>query len=42
LNPRGKLVVADWLKNEGLTEKQMDADIKPVEGTVLTLIGIEG
>ena len=34
LNPGGKLVVADWFKNEGLTEKQMDADIKPIEGTV--------
>ena len=33
LNPGGKLVVADWFKNEGLTEKQMDADIKPIEGT---------
>jgi tocopherol O-methyltransferase len=32
LNPGGKLVVADWFKNEGLTEKQMDADIKPIEG----------
>jgi tocopherol O-methyltransferase len=32
LNPGGKLVVADWFKAEGLTEKQMDADIKPIEG----------
>jgi len=31
LNPGGKLV---WFKNEGLTEKQMDADIKPIEGTI--------
>lgn len=34
LNPGGKLVVADWFKAEGLTDKQMDADIKPIEGTV--------
>lgn len=34
LNPGGKLVVADWFKAEGLTDKQMDADIKPIEGIV--------
>ncbi len=32
LKPGGKLVVADWFKAEGLSEKQMDADIKPIEG----------
>jgi tocopherol O-methyltransferase len=32
LNPGGKLVVADWFKAEGLTNKEMDADIKPIEG----------
>ncbi|KAG0649000.1 Gamma-tocopherol methyltransferase [Hyphodiscus hymeniophilus] len=35
LNPGGKLVVADWFKAEGLTEKQMDADIKPIEDGML-------
>lgn len=34
LNPGGKLVIADWFKNEGLSEKEMDADIKPIEGMV--------
>ena len=34
LNPGGKLVVADWFKHEGLTEKEMEADIKPIEGTL--------
>lgn len=33
LRPGGRLVVADWFKNEGLSEKEMDADIKPIEGT---------
>lgn len=32
LNTRGKLVVADWFKGEGLTDAQMEADIKPIEG----------
>ena len=32
LNPGGKLVVADWFKSEDLTNAQMDADIKPIEG----------
>lgn len=35
LNPGGKLVVADWFKNEGLSEKEMDADIKPIEDGML-------
>jgi len=34
LKPGGKLVVADWFKGEGLTEKEIDADIKPIEGTL--------
>ena len=34
LNPGGKLVIADWFKAEGLTDEQMEADIKPIEGTV--------
>ncbi|PBP21405.1 methyltransferase domain-containing protein [Diplocarpon rosae] len=33
LNPGGKLVVADWFKAEGLTEKQFADDISPIEGT---------
>jgi len=37
LKPGGKLVVADWFKGEGLTQSQLDADIKPIEGTGLTL-----
>ncbi|KAK3167639.1 hypothetical protein OEA41_010766 [Lepraria neglecta] len=32
LKSGGKLVVADWFKGEDLTETQMDADIKPIEG----------
>ena len=32
LNADGKLVVADWFKAEGLTDAQMEADIKPIEG----------
>lgn len=32
LNLGGKLVVADWFKAENLTDAQMDADIKPIEG----------
>lgn len=32
LNPGGKLVVADWFKDEGLSEKQFKDDISPIEG----------
>ena len=32
LNPGAKLVVADWFKAEELTNTQMEADIKPIEG----------
>lgn len=32
LNVGGKLVVADWFKAEGLTDRQLEADIKPIEG----------
>ena len=32
LNVGGKLVVADWFKAEGLTNQQVAADIKPIEG----------
>jgi tocopherol O-methyltransferase len=40
LNPGGKLVIADWFKAEGLTDKQMDADIKPIEGKFITCLWI--
>ncbi len=32
LKTGGKLVIADWLKAEDLTEAQVEADIKPIEG----------
>ena len=32
LNEGGKLVVADWFKAEDLTDAQIEADIKPIEG----------
>ena len=32
LEEGGKVVVADWFKAEGLTEAQMEEDIKPIEG----------
>jgi tocopherol O-methyltransferase len=32
LKPGGKLVVADWFKDENLTEAQFKADISPIEG----------
>ncbi|KAK5654871.1 hypothetical protein OQA88_6907 [Cercophora sp. LCS_1] len=31
----GKLVLADWFKNEGLGEKEFEADIKPIEDGML-------
>ena len=34
LNPGGKLVVADWFKAPELTNAQMNADIKPIEGLI--------
>ena len=37
LNPGGKLVVADWFKADGMTDKELNADIRPIEGA-LTLI----
>lgn len=30
----GKLVVADWFKAEELTDAQMEADIRPIEGEI--------
>ena len=40
LHPGGKLVVADWFKGEGVTGKELDADIRPIEGelTLMTVI----
>ncbi|CZS94394.1 related to tocopherol O-methyltransferase [Rhynchosporium graminicola] len=35
LNPGGKLVVADWFKDEELTEAQFKADISPIEDGML-------
>ena len=35
LRPGGKLVLADWFKAEGLSEKEFDADVKPIEGLSL-------
>lgn len=32
LDAGGKLVVADWFKAEDLTDAQLEADIKPIEG----------
>lgn len=47
LNDGGKLVVADWFKAEGLTDAQIEADIKPIEGesclwTCLTMLLTSG
>lgn len=39
LKPGGKLVVADWFKAQGLTTKQMKADIKPIEGKTFPASG---
>jgi tocopherol O-methyltransferase len=35
LKEGGKLVVADWFKNEGLTEKEFKDDISPIEDGML-------
>ena len=40
LGEGGKLVVADWFRGEGLTEEQVEADIKPIEG--MTAADCEG
>ena len=32
LKAGGKLIVADWFKAEELTDAQMEADIRPIEG----------
>lgn len=33
LAPGGKLVIADWFRAEVLTDAQIQADIRPIEGT---------
>ena len=33
LRPGGKLAIADWFKAEDLTDEQLEADIKPIEGS---------
>jgi len=35
LNQSGKLVIADWFKNENVTPAQMQTDIKPIEDGML-------
>jgi tocopherol O-methyltransferase len=35
LKPGGKLIVADWFKDEDLSEEQFKADIAPIEGMSL-------
>jgi len=42
LNPGGKLVVSDWLKADGLTTKEIDNDIKPIESMSFTPIYMTG
>ena len=37
LKEGGKLVVADWFKAEELTDAQMEADIRPIEGKFLLM-----
>ena len=37
LKEGGKLVVADWFKAEELTDAQMEADIRPIEGEFLLM-----
>jgi tocopherol O-methyltransferase len=36
LKKGGKLALADWFKNEGLSGKEFDNDIKPIEGNLLS------
>ena len=40
LNPGGKLVVADWFKAEGMTDSELEADIRPIEGELALLTTI--
>lgn len=34
LRDAGRLVIADWFRAEGLSEKQVEDDIRPIEGTI--------
>ena len=38
LNPKGRLVVADWFKAEDLTSEHEESDIKPIEGTLCSYL----
>ena len=38
LKAGGKLIVADWFKAEELTDAQMEADIRPIEGKFLSQV----
>jgi tocopherol O-methyltransferase len=38
LREGGKLVLADWFKDEGLTTKEFDDDIKPIEGELIPVL----
>ena len=48
LKPGGRLVVADWFKAGGMTDSELDADIRPIEGelalmtTIHSLTGSDG
>lgn len=35
LRAPGKLVIADWFKNDGLSDEVVERDIRPIEGTSL-------
>ena len=41
LNAGGKLIVADWFKADDLTNAQMEADIKPIEGETHVTMSVE-
>lgn len=40
LKPGGKLVVADWFKAEGMTDSELEADVRPIEGELALLTTI--
>ena len=40
LRTGGKLVIADWFKAENVTEKQLNDDIKPIEGWSDPAVGV--
>ena len=35
LNDGGKVILADWFRDEGMSEDQVKSDIQPIEGTLL-------